>query len=138
MKLMFASKSRIVLLSLVLCGLVIADWWMHSTPMLRRIDPELYYLIKVGEAGQLRDHGDLIAATRALKSAAREFPTYYQAYFSLGNVLLEAGNTNAALSNYIEALNFCGKCPTNLTPINAQLAERHLIAERIRGLRPSP
>lgn len=116
----------------VICAIEI--WW-HRTPLLVRVNPDMYYLLMVGQAGEMRDKGDLKDAEETLKRAIARFPTWYNAYLSLGDTLLKAGDTNGALSNYRLALEYCGRTPTNYAPIEAQARERGMIENRIQHLK---
>ena len=44
------------------------------------------------------------------------------------------GETNAALSNYMMGIKYCGTSPTNFVPMEAQIRERDWLVERLQRL----
>ena len=129
------AKNYALFLLLAICLIAAVGMRLSRSSLLKRRDPDMRYLVMVGQAGEMREQGDFVGAARLLRWAIKSSPMQYGAYLSLGDTLLKSGDTNAALSNYELALMYCGKSPTNALSSDAQRGERLLIEERIANLR---
>jgi tetratricopeptide (TPR) repeat protein len=126
---------RIVTVTLIIIvGIVVGTISWKLTPLNWKLGRNTHYMIRIAQAEDLRQKGDMLNAEAELYSAIRLLPTRYEAYLNLGDILLEKGNTNAALDNYNLALRYCGSSPTNVLPHELQERERNLIVERISEL----
>lgn len=118
----------------VVVGVLLGTALWCLTPKDKLLDQDMLYFIALGTAFEKRNSGDLQGAEETLKTAIAKWPRRYEAHMYLGNLLLERGDTNGALSNYMMAVRYCGMSPTNFVPMEVQLRERARISERIRKL----
>ncbi len=118
----------------VVVGLLLGKALWCLVPKEKLLDQDLLYLVALGTAFEKQKAGDLQGAKETLKAAIAKWPRRYEAYMYLGNILLELGETNAALSNYMMAIKYCGTSPTNFVPMEVQIRERERLIERLKKL----
>lgn len=129
------TKRDILICAVILTLVAVGELWWHRVPLLQRVEPGSYYYLLMATADQQAKQGDVRAAENLLRSAIRKFPEAPDAYQSLGDTLLKAGDTNGALTNYELAIERLGKGFTNLLSVTQQLAERPFIENKIRSLK---
>jgi len=118
----------------VVVGLLLGKALWCLVPKEKLLDQNLLYLVALGTAFEKQKAGDLQGAKGALEAAIAKWPRRYEAYMYLGNILLVLGETNAALSNYMMGIKYCGTSPTNFVPMEVQIRERDRLVERLQRL----
>lgn len=119
----------------VMVGLLLGKAVWFFVPKETLLDEHLLYLVALGTAFEKQKAGDRQGAKAALEAAIANWPRRYEAYMYLGNILRELGETNAAVSNYMMAIKYCGTSPTNIIPMEVQRRERERLIQRLQGLR---
>ncbi len=127
-------KYYILLGLFVIIGILLGHLCWTLIPKGWEYDSNKRFLIEYSLAKDLQQSGNIIAAENSFRSAIQINTKRYEAYLGYGNLLLSRGDTNTALSNYNQALKYCGKSPTNILSQEMQLHERKYISAIIQRL----
>ena len=127
---------------LVLCfgvgaalGFTLGELWWRLSPTKSKIDRSTLYILRFGEAIEMRKKGDTNAAEALICGAIQEYPDRYEGYVLLADIRLQRGETNRAIASYEAALKYAGSSPTNLVQLTFQQQERSRIQHVLKTLR---